>query len=137
MLEFGKQGFDLVTCSLGTLVIRRFANARTVCRAGLRQMLTLRLSSILRCHSWALEGAGSDRLARPAFPPAEGMGLRWSVLDLTGAAASRLVCGSASCRVVMTIVLAALAVISWAMRPPSRTMGILFPPALFRRKKEA
>jgi hypothetical protein len=46
-------------------------------------------------------------------------------------------CGSASWRVVMNIVLAALAVISWALRPANRTLGILFPPAPFRRKKEA
>jgi hypothetical protein len=46
------------------------------------------------------------------------------------------VTGSASWRVVMIIVLAALAMISWALRPPRRTLGILFPPATFRRKKE-
>jgi len=56
---------------------------------------------------------------------------------LTGAAVSHVVCGSASWQVVMTVVLAALTVISWALRTPSRTLGILFPPAPFRRKKEA
>jgi hypothetical protein len=37
------------------------------------------LPGIIHCHSWVLEGARGDRLARPAVPPAEGMGLRWSV----------------------------------------------------------
>jgi hypothetical protein len=95
------------------------------------------LASILHCHSWVLEGAGWDRLARPALSPAEGWAYAGAFFDLTGAAASHLVCGSASWRVVMTIVLAAVAVISWALRPSTRTLGILFPPALFRRKKEA
>jgi hypothetical protein len=63
--------------------------------------------------AWVLEGAGWDRLARPAFPPAEGMGLRCGAFfDLRGAAASHSVCDGASWRVVMTIVLAALAMIS-------------------------
>jgi DoxX-like family len=76
-------------------------------------------------------------LLAPRYPRLKEWAYAGAFFDLTGAAASHLVCGSASWRVVMTIVLAALAVISWALRPPSRTLGILFPPALFRRKKEA
>jgi Sigma-70 region 2 len=39
-----------------------------------------RLPGILCCHSWVLESVREDRLARTAFPSAEGMGLRGSVL---------------------------------------------------------
>jgi uncharacterized membrane protein YphA (DoxX/SURF4 family) len=80
---------------------------------------------------------GGIALLAPRFPRLKEWACAGAFFDLTGAAASHLVCGSASWRVVMTIVLAALAVISWALRPPSRTLGNLFPPALFRRKKEA
>jgi len=78
---------------------------------------------------------GGIALLAPRFPRLKEWAYAGAFFDLTGAAASHLLCGSASWRVVMTIVLAALAVIS--LRPPSRTLGILFPPAPFRRKKEA
>jgi uncharacterized membrane protein YphA (DoxX/SURF4 family) len=80
---------------------------------------------------------GGIALLAPRFPRLKEWAYAGAFFNLTGAAASHLVCGSASWRVVLTIVLASLAVISWALRPPSRTLGILFPPAPFRRKKEA
>ncbi len=43
--------------------------------------------------------------------------------NMTGAAASHAVCGDAAWHVVVSLVLAALAVASWALRPPSRTLG--------------
>jgi len=95
------------------------------------------LPGILCCHSGVLESARGVALLAPRFPRLKEWAYAGAFFDLTGAAASHVVCGSATWRVVMTVVLAALALISWALRPPSRTLGILFPPAPFRRKKEA
>jgi len=57
--------------------------------------------------------------------------------DLAGAAASHVACGSATWHVALPVVLAALTVISWALRPTNRSLGILFSLAPFRRMKEA
>ena len=47
--------------------------------------------------------------------------------NMTGAAASHAVSGDALWRVIATSCLAALAMASWALRPQSRTLGVLFP----------
>lgn len=59
----------------------------------------------------------------------------WLPGILSCAAAPQVV---ATWRAEMDVVLAVLVLISWAaLRPPSRTLGILFPRAPFHRKKEA
>jgi uncharacterized membrane protein YphA (DoxX/SURF4 family) len=80
---------------------------------------------------------GGIALLVPRFPRLKEWAYAEAFFDLKGAATSHVVCDSASWHVVVTVVLAALTVISWALRTPSRTLGILFPPAPFRRKKEA
>src|SRR6266581_2663985 len=47
--------------------------------------------------------------------------------NMTGAAVSHAVSGDAAWHVIVTASLAALAIASWALRPPSRTLGVLFP----------
>jgi len=47
--------------------------------------------------------------------------------NMTGAAASHAVSGDAAWHVIVTGCLALLAVASWALRPQSRTLGVLFP----------
>ena len=94
------------------------------------------LTGILCCHSGVWKVLGGIALLAPRFPRLKEWAYAGAFFDLTGAAASHVVCGSATWRVVMTVVLAALALISWALRPPSRTLGILFPPAPFRRRRK-
>jgi len=48
--------------------------------------------------------------------------------NMTGAAVSHLVCQDAAWHVVVTLGLAGLAVASWALRPPSRTLGRMSDP---------
>lgn len=53
--------------------------------------------------------------------------------NMTGAMISHLVCGDPAWRVAVAVSFAALAVISWATRPASRTLGTLFPATASRR----
>jgi DoxX-like family len=46
--------------------------------------------------------------------------------NMTGAMISHLVCGDPAWRVVVALSFAVLAVVSWATRPASRTLGTLF-----------
>jgi uncharacterized membrane protein YphA (DoxX/SURF4 family) len=46
--------------------------------------------------------------------------------ELTGAAASWLLHGDPASEAIVPLVLAAIAVLSWALRPPSRMLGTLF-----------
>jgi len=51
-------------------------------------------------------------------------------IDFTGAAASHAAAadyGAGGFHLITTVVLALLTVASWALRPPSRTLGVLFP----------
>ena len=79
---------------------------------------------------------GGIALLVPGFPRLKEWAYAGVLFDLAGAAASHVACRSATWHVAVPVVLAALTVISWALRPPSRTLGILFSPAPFRRKKE-
>ena len=80
---------------------------------------------------------GVIALLVPGFPRLKEWAYAGVFFDLTGAAASHVACGSATWHVVLPVVLAALTMISWALRPRNRSLGILFSPAPFRRMKEA
>jgi hypothetical protein len=71
---------------------------------------------------------GSLALLVPRFP---GRLKEWAYagifFNMTGAAASHGVCGDAAWHVMVTLIFACLAVASWALRPESRTLGVLFP----------
>jgi hypothetical protein len=74
---------------------------------------------------------GGIALLAPRLPLLKGWARGGAFFDLTGAAASHAVSGSASGHVVATIVLAALAVISWPLRSKFSS-----PSAPLRRRKE-
>jgi uncharacterized membrane protein YphA (DoxX/SURF4 family) len=47
--------------------------------------------------------------------------------NMTGAAVSRAVRGDEAAHIVAPLILAGLVIASWALRPPSRTLGVLVP----------
>ncbi len=63
----------------------------------------------------------------PRFPRLKEWAYAGIVFEMTGAAASHIARGSGTEHVVWTLSFAALAVASWALRPPSRTLGVLVP----------
>jgi hypothetical protein len=74
------------------------------------------LSALLHDHPGCLEdpGRGRDPVAR--LRPGQGVG------DLTGATASYVAVGDDVRHIVVPLVLAALVVASWALRPPGRKL---------------
>lgn len=66
---------------------------------------------------------GSLALLAPGFPRVKEWAYAGIVFNMTGAAASHLVCRSPAWHVPVTLGFAALAVASWALRPASRTLG--------------
>src|SRR5262245_40209770 len=66
---------------------------------------------------------GSLALVVPGFPRVKEWAYAGIFFNMTGAAVSHLVCQDAAWHVVVTLGLAALNVASWALRPPSRTLG--------------
>jgi hypothetical protein len=69
---------------------------------------------------------GTVALLAPGFPRLKEWAYAGIIFNMTGAAASHAACGDAVWHVVVTLAFAALAVASWALRPPSRTLGVLF-----------
>jgi hypothetical protein len=70
---------------------------------------------------------GTIALLVPGFPRLKEWAYAGIFFNMTGAAISHLVSGSAAWHVFYTGFLAALTLASWALRPPSRTLGVLFP----------
>ena len=71
---------------------------------------------------------GGITLLVPGFPRLKEWAYAGIFFDLTGALASGIVRGGDPGTVIWSpLILAALAVSSWALRPPSRTLGVLFP----------
>jgi hypothetical protein len=70
---------------------------------------------------------GGMALLAPRVPLLKEWAYAGIVFNMTGAAASHVACGDAAWHVVVTGLLAVLAVASWALRPQSRTLGVLFP----------
>jgi hypothetical protein len=73
----------------------------------------------------------------PRFPRRKEWAYAGIFFNMTAAAASHAVCRDAAWHVIVTLSFAALAIASWALRPQSRTPGILFPPSLFHCKDGA
>lgn len=73
---------------------------------------------------WKLLGA--IVLLAPHFPRLKEWAYAGAFFDLTGAAVSFTLRGD-SADAIAPIFLAALVLASWALRPPSRTLGVLFP----------
>jgi hypothetical protein len=70
---------------------------------------------------------GAITLLVPGFARLKEWAYPGIFFNMTGAAASHAVCGDATWHVVVTLAFAVLAVVSWALRPQSRTVGVLVP----------
>ena len=73
---------------------------------------------------------GAIAILMPRFPRLKEWAYAGIFFDLTGAAASCAAVGGYGVyafHVIAPLVIAVLTVASWALRPPSRTIGILFP----------
>ncbi len=66
-------------------------------------------------------------LLAPRFPRLKEWAYAGIFFNMTGAAASRVVRGDDVSHIVAPLVFAGLAVTSWALRPQSRTLGVLSP----------
>jgi uncharacterized membrane protein YphA (DoxX/SURF4 family) len=71
--------------------------------------------------------AGAIAILVPRFPRLKEWAYAGIFFDLTGAAASSAAVGGGAFHILAPLVGAVLAVASWALRPQSRTIGILFP----------
>src|SRR5262245_47501884 len=65
---------------------------------------------------------GTVALLAPRFPRLKEWAYAGIFFNMTGAAISHAVCGDAAWHVLVTLGLAGLAVASWALRPPTRTL---------------
>lgn len=68
-------------------------------------------------------------LLLPGFGRLKEWAYAGAFFEMTGATASHVICRDAGwqAQTVLTVCLAALTVASWALRPPSRVLGSLFP----------
>jgi uncharacterized membrane protein len=74
---------------------------------------------------------GAIAILVPRFPRLKEWAYAGIFFDLTGAAVSCAAVGGYGAdgyHVLAPLILAVLTVVSWARRPPDRTLGILFPP---------
>jgi uncharacterized membrane protein YphA (DoxX/SURF4 family) len=74
---------------------------------------------------WRLLGAIA--LLAPRFPRLKEWVYAGTFFELTGAAASSAARGDNAGALIWPLIFAALAVASWALRPQSRILGVLFP----------
>jgi hypothetical protein len=74
---------------------------------------------------WKVLAAGA--LLAPGLPRVKEWAYAGLFFVFTGAATSHLVCRDAAWHAITTLVLAAITVASWALRPESRSLGALFP----------
>ena len=77
---------------------------------------------------WKILGAVA--LVAPRFPRLKEWAYAGIFFEMTGAAVSHAASGDPSWHVAVTLGFALLTLTSWALRPQSRTLGVLFPPRL-------
>lgn len=70
---------------------------------------------------------GGITILAPRLPRLKEWAYAGICFNMTGAAVSHAVSGDATWHVIVTGSLAVLALASWALRPSSRTLGVLFP----------
>ncbi|HEX4156762.1 MAG TPA: DoxX family protein [Acidobacteriaceae bacterium] len=73
---------------------------------------------------------GTIAILVPRYPRLKEWAYAGIFFDLTGAVASIAACGvygAYAFHIIAPLVIAGLTVASWALRPPSRTLGTLFP----------
>ncbi|HYT71086.1 MAG TPA: DoxX family protein [Gemmatimonadales bacterium] len=71
---------------------------------------------------------GGVTVLAPRLPRLKEWAYAGIFFNMTGAAASHAASADAAWHVIVTGCLAVLAVASWALRPPNRTLGVLLPP---------
>lgn len=74
---------------------------------------------------WKLP-AGIAVLA-PRLPRLKEWAYAGAFFEMTGAAASHAAKGDNAGKLIVPVIIIAFTIISWALRPPSRTLGVLFP----------
>ena len=84
--------------------------------------------------AWKLLGGAT--LLAPGLPRLKEWAYAGIVFELTAAAASLTVRGYGAGDIAPPLVLAALAIASWALRPPSRMLGSLLPRRSIRPSRE-
>ena|SRR5579859_2444298 len=65
----------------------------------------------------------------PGFPRLKEWAYAGILFNMLGATVSHVACGEATWHVVVTLVIAGLTMVSWALRPESRKLGALRTPA--------
>lgn len=73
---------------------------------------------------WKLLGAIA--LLAPRFPRLKEWAYAGIIIEMTSAAASGAARGDDAATILWPLIFAVLALASWALRPPSRTLGVLF-----------
>ena len=88
------------------------------------------LSRVHHSAPWARQGARSGRHPLARLPTPQGMGLTYAFFfNMTGAPPTHIANKDGSSIVVVTATIpAALTLASWALRPQSRRLGIIFGP---------
>jgi hypothetical protein len=71
--------------------------------------------------------AGAIAILIPRFPRLKEWAYAGIFFDLTGAVVSNIAVGGNAFHILAPLFLALVAVASWALRPPSRTIGTLIP----------
>lgn len=74
---------------------------------------------------WKLLGAVA--LLVPRFPRLKEWTYAGTFFEMTGAITSEVVCGEKTINLVWACIVTVLTLVSWALRPPGRTLGVLFP----------
>jgi len=75
--------------------------------------------------TWKLLGVAA--LLAPRFPRLKEWAYAGILFDVTGAAFSHAASGDGPADIAVPLVFAALTIVSWLLRPPSRTLGTLLP----------
>jgi uncharacterized membrane protein YphA (DoxX/SURF4 family) len=70
---------------------------------------------------------GAIALLAPRLPRLKEWAYAGIFFNMTGAAVSNAVCGMAVWHVIVDLILTGLVFASWALRPQSRILGVLFP----------
>lgn len=74
---------------------------------------------------WKLLGAVA--LLVPRFPRLKEWTYAGTFFEMTGAITSEVVCGEKTINLVWACIVTVLTLVSWALRPPGRTLGALLP----------
>jgi uncharacterized membrane protein YphA (DoxX/SURF4 family) len=70
---------------------------------------------------------GAIALLVPGFPRLKEWAYAGTFINMTGAAASSMTSGDDVGNIIWALIFAVLTLASWALRPQSRTLGVLFP----------